>query len=178
MRVALILGLGAGISLGAAACEREARPFRELPASSVPAVGTSGGSLHAGGPLPPDAGESPYRRNAWGISEGKRLYTAYNCNGCHANGGGAIGPPLMDDEWIYGYEPADIFRTIVDGRPNGMPSFRGTIPEYQVWQLVSYVKSMSGQTPIDALPGRSDHMGAHRAESITPYRDRRQTGHK
>jgi len=45
----------------------------------------------------------------------------------------------MDDEWIYGFEPVNIFATIVEGRPNGMPSFRNRIPDYQVWQLVAYV---------------------------------------
>jgi cytochrome c oxidase cbb3-type subunit 3 len=59
-----------------------------------------------------------------------------------------------------------------------MPSFRNKIPDYQVWQLVAYVQSMSGQTPIDASAGRNDHMRAHRAEPITPYQGRRQTGHK
>ena len=37
--------------------------------------------------------------------QGKRLFSWYNCIGCHANGGGGIGPPLMDDEWIYGSRP-------------------------------------------------------------------------
>lgn len=43
----------------------------------------------------------------------KRLFSFYNCNGCHANGGGGIGPALSDDEWIYGFRPAQIFATIV-----------------------------------------------------------------
>jgi hypothetical protein len=37
---------------------------------------------------------------------------------------------------------------------------------------------MSGQTPIDASSGRSDHMQAHRPEIIQAYQGRRQTGHK
>ena len=37
---------------------------------------------------------------AWHVSEGKRLYDGFNCTGCHAYGGGDIGPPLMDDQWI------------------------------------------------------------------------------
>ena len=32
------------------------------------------------------------------MGEGKRLFAAYNCNGCHAQGGGGIGPPLMDSK--------------------------------------------------------------------------------
>jgi cytochrome c oxidase cbb3-type subunit 3 len=103
-------------------------------------------------------GNSPFQENAYGIAEGKRLFSAFNCVGCHANGGGGMGPPLMDDEWIYGSHPANVFQSIVEGRPNGMPSWRNKIPDAQVWQLVAYIQSMSGQAPIAALPGRSDHM--------------------
>ena len=39
-----------------------------------------------------------------------------------------MGPPLMDDKWIYGYEPEQVFATIVEGRPNGMPAFGGEDP--------------------------------------------------
>jgi cytochrome c oxidase cbb3-type subunit III len=159
-------------------CERESRPFRDLPAASARSQHEMQTSLQAGAPSPPRGSLSPFQENAWGQGEGKRLFTAYNCNGCHAHGGGAIGPALMDDEWIYGFEPADIFATIVEGRPNGMPSFRNRIPDYQVWQLVAYVQSMSGQTPIDAAPGRSDHIQTRTPENLTPYRGRVQTGHK
>ena len=81
-----------------------------------------------------------------------------NCTGCHAHGGGAIGPPLMDDNWIYGSQPDQIFSTIVEGRPNGMPSFRGKLPDYEIWQLAAYVRSLSGQTPQHAAPGRDDDL--------------------
>ena len=64
----------------------------------------------------------------------------------------------MDDKWIYGSQPDQIFSTIVEGRPNGMPSFRGKLPDYQVWQLAAYVRSLSGQAPKDAAPGRDDDM--------------------
>ena len=161
-----------------AACERESRPFRDLPVAAARSQVETQTPLYAGAPAPPTGTLSPYQENAWGISEGKRLYSAYNCVGCHAHGGGGIGPPLMDAEWIYGYAPANIYFTILEGRPDGMPSFRNKIPDHQVWQLVAYVQSMSGQTPIDASPGRSDHMRPHRPEVIMPYGGRKQTGHK
>lgn len=160
-----------------AACERERRPFRDLPATAAPPQTETQTPLFAGQPPPASGSVSPYQENAWGIGEGKRLFAAYNCSGCHAQGGGAIGPALMDDEWIYGFDPANIYSTILEGRPNGMPSFRN-IPEQQVWQLVAYVQSMSGGTPIDASPGRSDHMRTRVPEIITPYQGRVQTGHK
>jgi cytochrome c oxidase cbb3-type subunit 3 len=31
----------------------------------------------------------------------------------------------MDDQWVYGDAPQNLFATIVQGRPNGMPSFGG-----------------------------------------------------
>jgi cytochrome c oxidase cbb3-type subunit 3 len=86
------------------------------------------------------------------------LYSAYNCVGCHAHGGGGMGVALMDDKWIYGSAPEQIFATIIEGRPNGMPSFRGKIPANQVWELVAYVRSLAGLTSKDPAPGRDDHM--------------------
>ena len=96
--------------------------------------------------------------NSYEVSQGKRWFRWYNCAGCHAQGGGAIGPALMDEKWIYGNEPDAIFATIMEGRPNGMPSFRGRIPEAQAWQLVAYVRSMSGLGPSQAATNRADTM--------------------
>jgi cytochrome c oxidase cbb3-type subunit 3 len=70
----------------------------------------------------------------------------------------------MDSEWIYGSHPDQIYSTIVQGRPNGMPSFGGKLPNYQVWELVAYVRSMSGQLPSDVAPSRSDTMPVAKAE--------------
>lgn len=85
--------------------------------------------------------------------------------GCHAQGGGAIGPALMNAEWIYGSSLEQIHSTIVQGRPNGMPSFAGKIQDYQVWEIAAYVRSMSGLLPSDIAPSRSDHMPATLPES-------------
>ena len=58
----------------------------------------------------------------------------------------------MDAQWIYGNQPQNIFSTIVEGRPNGMPSFRGRIATQQVWQLVAYVRSV-GAIAQGFVPG-------------------------
>jgi cytochrome c oxidase cbb3-type subunit 3 len=129
-----------------------------------------------GGRRPPLTNISPFQDNAYGISEGKRLFDNYNCSGCHAHGGGGMGPALMDDRWIYGSRPANIFSTIVEGRPNGMPAFRGLITDAQVWQLVAYVQSMSGQSSIDSLTGRSDHLTPGTPENLRPAQSPVQTG--
>jgi cytochrome c oxidase cbb3-type subunit 3 len=152
----LALPLAAGILL--LSCERESRRFHEAPPSSGHVATIKMSELQPGTPVPPPATVNQYEKNAWAVSEGKRLYGWYNCSGCHSQGGGGMGPPLMDDEWIYGSDPANIFATIVEGRPNGMPSFRGRIPDDQVWKLVAYVRSLSGQVAKDVSPGRDDDM--------------------
>jgi cytochrome c oxidase cbb3-type subunit III len=98
-----------------------------------------------------------FESNAYHIAQGQRLYGWMNCGGCHSNGGGGMGPPLMDDEWRYGGTMDEIAATILDGRPNGMPSFRGRITEDQAWQLAAYVRALSAQPREDALPSRADN---------------------
>jgi cytochrome c oxidase cbb3-type subunit 3 len=155
-------------------CDREARSFRQPPELAATPQAPRISELQAGGktddgPLQPSSAvnasvirqavrTNPYENNAYAVSQGKQLFTWFNCVGCHAHGGGGMGPPLMDDKWLYGSRPEDIFATIVEGRPNGMPSFRDRIPEQQVWQLVAYVRSMSGQLRSDVLPGRNDEL--------------------
>jgi cytochrome c oxidase cbb3-type subunit III len=164
--------------VGAAACERETRRYQEISPASSPAGGTRLTTLQPGAPEPMPAHLSPYEENAYGQAEGKRLFVAMNCNGCHAMGGGGIGPALMDDKWIYGAAPEQIFSTIVQGRPNGMPAFAGRLPNQQVWQLVSYVQSMSGLTPQDSAPGRSDDLNAKKPELRMERQPPKQTGHR
>ena len=71
----------------------------------------------------------------------------------------------MDGRWIYGGEIENIVATIREGRPNGMPSFRGKIPDQQIWELAAFVRSLSGNVPKDAATSRNDDMNAHPAEN-------------
>jgi cytochrome c oxidase cbb3-type subunit III len=155
------------------ACERENRRFKNIAAASQRSEGKVLSDLRPG--VVPDKrsdmGGSPYQGNAWAVNEGKRLYAWFNCTGCHAHGGGSIGPPLMDEKWIYGKEPENIFASIVEGRPNGMPSFRGKIPDDQVWQLVAYVQSLAGVITTDVAPGRDDSMSYKRSEQLEPKKE-------
>jgi cytochrome c oxidase cbb3-type subunit 3 len=111
-------------------------------------------------PTATSASDNPYENNAWALAEGQTLYQWFNCIGCHAQGGGGMGPALMDDAWLYGSRPADVFASIADGRPNGMPAFRQRLSTQQLWQLVTYVRAMSGHARLDVPPSRTDHMQA------------------
>jgi cytochrome c oxidase cbb3-type subunit 3 len=157
VRAVMLASLAAPIFLSA--CEREQRNFEQPPAR----------------PAEPSrqVSNSPasYEETAYAISQGKQLFNWFNCSGCHAHGGGNIGPPLMDAKWIYGDLPDQVFASIVDGRPNGMPSFRGRISDSQAWQLVAYVRSMSVLVRQDAIAGRDDGLQKGKPEQ---RRDRAQ----
>jgi cytochrome c oxidase cbb3-type subunit 3 len=188
MRHALPLPLPLSLSLSLAmaaslcaltACERETRGYKVAP--HVPASASKpAGSLLVAGPaassasvpnaMSPSAAASvvvpmnriddKYEANAFAVSQGQRWFRWYNCNGCHAAGGGGMGPPLMDDQWLYGSAPSQIAASILQGRPNGMPSFSERIPDDQVWQLVAYVRSLSGQVREDVAPTRADSLSS------------------
>jgi cytochrome c oxidase cbb3-type subunit 3 len=144
-------------ALALSGCQREKRESRPGPARTVVYSSAAAESeLQPGGAKPATRVSNPDYGSAYAISEGQRLFDWYNCSGCHAHGGGGMGPPLIKDQWIYGSEPDNLFDTIVKGRPNGMPTWGGRIPEYQVWQLVAFVRSMNGKQPRGATAARLD----------------------
>jgi cytochrome c oxidase cbb3-type subunit 3 len=143
--------------LALTACSREKRDLRPAPARVIIFADAARESeLQPGGAKTEPQVANPYDGNAYAISEGQRLFNWYNCSGCHANGGGGIGPPLIKKDWVYGGQSANLFDTIVKGRPNGMPSWGGRIPEYQVWQLVAFIRSLNHEEPKAATPVRLD----------------------
>ncbi|HEX4507559.1 MAG TPA: c-type cytochrome [Alphaproteobacteria bacterium] len=95
---------------------------------------------------PPDPRGAQYDRNPQAIAEGSRLFDWYNCSGCHFHGAGGIGPALMDDVWIYGGSIDQIYASIYQGRPNGMPSWAHKIPDDKIWEIAAYVRSLSTAT--------------------------------
>ena len=98
------------------------------------------GLVIQGGPIV----KNPLAGNKNAVASGETLFSAMNCIGCHApEAGGGMGPPLGDVAWIYGDSPADIYLTISNGRPNGMPSYGNALPPQSIWTLVSYVQSLS-----------------------------------
>ena len=152
--IAMVLATATSLT----SCKRETRRFRESPPSATPGGAVRVSALQPGVLQDTTHVRNVYEGNAYAVSEGQRLFNWYNCSGCHANGGGGMGPPLMDDEWIYGAGAEQIYTTIVQGRPNGMPSFAGKIPTSQVWMLVAYVRSLSALNTTGARSARSDHM--------------------
>lgn len=162
--------VAAVVLLALPACERERRDLTMEP-SEARTPRTVRRSQLVPGPVPDTAHEErdslmpaetsatiTSDRVAWDMSQGKTLFVQLNCAGCHSYGGGGMGPALMDRDFRYGSSPAQVYASITQGRPNGMPSFAGRLADAQVWQLVSYVRSMSDLVPFHAAPGRDDDL--------------------
>lgn len=105
------------------------------------------------GPIPGPATQQTslanvYTGNTVAITEGRKLFVAYNCYGCHGGrGGGGMGPSLRDQVWRYGDSDAHVFDSISRGRGQGMPAWGLKIPQQQIWKVVAYVKSL--RTPLE-----------------------------
>src|SRR5215212_4674135 len=158
LRMTIVCALVAGFS-----CKREERQFQVNPPDAQTVFKLSTTDFQAGGSTTQPSGyggfvQNTYDENAYAISQGQTLFNQFNCSGCHAHGGGGMGPPLMDELWIYGSRPEQIFATVVEGRPNGMPAWRNRIPAFEIWQISAYVRSLSGLTSQNAAPGRDDHI--------------------
>lgn len=158
LAAAVALGLAASV----AACNRENRSLDASPVETGPQAVTVSGLAPGGSPppAPSDPRGQEYEGNAAHIANGQRYYKWFNCSGCHFNGGGGIGPALMDDKWRYGGRIEQIYDTIEHGRPNGMPAFKDKIPDQQIWEIAAYVRSLSGNADKLAAPSRADEMNS------------------
>jgi cytochrome c oxidase cbb3-type subunit 3 len=91
---------------------------------------------------------NPYEGNKQAAAEGKALYIRLNCPTCHSyDGSGNQGPDLTDTYWRYGGLPVQIYNSIHDGRPKGMPSWGEKVSSDDIWKLVAYVESFGGSFP-------------------------------
>ena len=89
--------------------------------------------------------------DATALAEGKAIFTT-NCVACHrADGGGAIGPNLTDEQWILGGGIKNVFHTLVNGGRDGkgMISWKGTLKPKEMQKVASYVLSLKGSNPKD-----------------------------
>jgi cytochrome c oxidase cbb3-type subunit 3 len=113
--------------------------------------------------------ENPVAGDAAAEAAGERLFVQFNCAGCHGTrGGGGIGPPLADGSWIYGGESGQIYLSISQGRPNGMPAFGRLLPDVVVWQLVSFVSSLPERA---GTAGTGSASGGGDAEALSRQTD-------
>ena len=135
-------------------------PQGSMALASVP-LGDVAGAAQAGSVLDT---ANPLGNDPRAVAEGHRLFMAMNCAGCHGyNGGGGMGPKLTDSYWRYGGAPAQIYNTLVQGRPQGMPSWGKVLPPVKLWELTAYVSSLGGGVP--AASGQAGMQGDYSGRS-------------
>jgi cytochrome c oxidase cbb3-type subunit 3 len=136
------------VALAATACrEQTAIPVTAASGSATQnalVISKHDDRIFAGGIAPPaERVSNTAAKNEKAAEEGATLFTSMNCDGCHGGGAvGAVGPSLTDGRWRYGGADADIYRSIAEGRPKGMPAFGGVLQPAMVWRLVAYIKSL------------------------------------
>jgi PQQ-dependent dehydrogenase (methanol/ethanol family) len=102
-----------------------------------------------------DTTRNPFGNDPPAIAAGQRLFDQA-CQSCHGPAGqGDRGPALNTGVFTHGREDGDLFHTIREGVPGSqMPPFSGGTDE-QVWQLVSYIRSLAGSPASAAGPTTS-----------------------
>jgi cytochrome c oxidase cbb3-type subunit 3 len=147
----------AAVALSAAGCDKGGGPEAGPPAKGR----LPGDGVLASVPLGDLSGarndalkwsiRNPYANDPAAIREGERLFGQMNCAGCHGYDlTGGMGPDLTDGFWRYGGTPSEIFKSIHDGRPKGMPAWGGMLADEDIWRITAYIQSMGGAVP----PGR------------------------
>ncbi len=105
----------------------------------------NGAHIEAGGQRPPGAElNNPDAGKSDAAKAGASLFVAMHCFGCHGqDASGSVGPNLGDGRWIFGGSDGAVFQSIYYGRPNGMPAFGAVLGEQGVWDIVTYLRTLT-----------------------------------
>lgn len=157
MRASVIAALVVALPLSA--CRRqtiernEAGEVAYTPPPPLPPI--SGAAAVPEGPFPGIAVSAleatttnPYAHDSTAAERGRELFVAMNCTGCHGfeAKAGLMAPRLTDNYWRYGGSDADVFNSIYEGRAKGMPAWGAVLSQDQIWELVSYIRTLGGMT--------------------------------
>ena len=85
------------------------------------------------------------------LNRGKAIFNL-NCAACHvADGGGSIGPNLVDEYWILGGGIKNVFKTVSEGGRDGkgMVAWNKTLKPIDIQKVSSYIISLQGTTPAN-----------------------------
>jgi cytochrome c oxidase cbb3-type subunit 3 len=94
--------------------------------------------------------DNPKAGDKKAIENGKQLFLTMNCASCHGyDAKGGMGPDLTDTFWKYGGTPVMIYKSIFEGRPEGMPAWQGMLPKDPIWDIVAYIQTLGGAYPAD-----------------------------
>ena len=113
--------------------------------------------------------KNPYANDHASIEAGQEIFINMNCAACHGYDlKGGMGPDLTDTYWRYGGSPADIYKSIFEGRPQGMPAWGRALPSDVIWKVVSYIQSQGGSYPGHlADRGRQGDLGDNNRDTTS-----------
>ena len=114
---------------------------------------------------------NPYHDNPEAAQQGHELFVRMNCAGCHGYGAtGGMGPNLTDTYWRYGGTPVAVFKSIYEGRPQGMPAWDRSLPPEEIWKLVAYIESLGGTYSAAQYQAsvQGDRVGDNVAPEVRP----------
>ena len=95
--------------------------------------------LHAGAEV-----KNPFASDPQAVAAGAKLFQAH-CSSCHGSKGeGGSGPDLSRGTFGVGDTDADLRQIVSRGR-DVMPGFRSTLEEDDIWQVVSFMRSLAEQ---------------------------------
>ncbi len=135
-------------------------------------------NLSPGGVRAPPLIKNPVANDPEALQRGMTYFKSFNCIGCHAdNGGGGMGPALSNTIFIYGAQPENIYLSIYQGRPNGMPAWGTALPDAVIWDLVTYIGSISNEptpewgttTSVSPPSPKIQQVPAEMAQSPKPW---------
>jgi PQQ-dependent dehydrogenase (methanol/ethanol family) len=95
----------------------------------------------------PDQRTNPLAGDPAAVTAGARLYGG-NCQVCHGgNGTGDRAPALAGGAFRHGSSDNDLFQNIRFGIPGTQMQAFSALSADQVWQLVTYIRSLNGAAP-------------------------------
>ncbi|MCP4447441.1 MAG: c-type cytochrome [Myxococcales bacterium] len=98
-------------------------------------------ALNKGGPVT-DKELMTLTEDAPMLATGKAIFMK-ECAACHGTKAeGIAGPNLTDEFWLYGGSPSEVFATITDGTPKGMPNWGPKLGKGATKQVTAYVLSL------------------------------------
>ncbi len=98
-------------------------------------------------------GRNPFAGEGNAVAAGQRLFDQ-TCQSCHGPGGRGDSGPALNTGSFRRRSDADLFRTIQDGVAGSqMPPFR-QLSDNQLWQLVTYLRSLARRRPTLRRPAR------------------------
>lgn len=91
------------------------------------------------------------------LEKAKALYIQ-NCAACHAaDGGGTVGPNLVDEYWIHGGSIQDIFKVIKYGvQEKGMIPWQDKLSPEEIQNISSFILTLKGTTPANPKAPQGD----------------------